>query len=400
VSEYFMARQPILDRDRGLFAYELLFRDSATNAAPHGINHDAATAQILTTSSDVGLSALVGERRAFINLPERFLDDPDLLSQFSPQLVLEVLEDVEFNETRISGLRELKARGFTLALDDFIYDPRFDEILPLVDIVKLEIPALPEDSWEREIQRLKASGVKVLAEKVETQREFQVLHDLDCDLFQGYFFARPKMLRGRRLSSNQIALLQLLAQLNDPGLDIDELAQLVDRDVTLSVRVLNHVQSAASALNRKVDSVREAVVYLGRDRIRSLVALLLMARTGDSPAALMSIALVRAKFCELLSADDAHSDPGAYFTTGLFSVLDAMLDMPMSEVIEKLPISDELVAALVGREGPMGSALATAVSIEGDHPIEAGSETSAHWAALYRAATEWAEEVVQNADLR
>jgi EAL and modified HD-GYP domain-containing signal transduction protein len=399
MSEYFIARQPILDRDGALYAYELLFRDSEANAAPRNMDHNAATADILTTSGDVGLASLVGQHHAFINLPERFLDEPDLLPLAPQQLVLEVLEDVEFNEKRLSGMRQLKERGFALALDDFVYDPRFEEALALVDIVKLEVPALAEERWEEEISRLRDYDVRVLAEKVETEQEFQRLHDLGCDLFQGYFFARPRLLRGRRLNSNQLALLQLLSRLNDPDLDIDDLAQLVDRDLALSVRVINHVQSAASALNRKVESVREAVVYLGRDRIRNLVALLLMARSGDKPAALMSIALVRAKFCELIAADEPGGDPGAYFTAGLFSVLDAMMDVPMAEVVDKLPVSNELVDALVGHSGPMGRALSMAIAIERDDPIEMWCDDAQRCARQYRAATQWSEEVLGATEL-
>ncbi|MEL7045351.1 MAG: HDOD domain-containing protein, partial [Pseudomonadota bacterium] len=148
------------------------------------------------------------------------------------------------------------------------------------------------------------------------------------------------------------------------------------RDVSLSVRVLNHVNSAANALNRTMDSVREAVVYLGRDHIRSLVTLLLMARVEQKPAALMVIALVRAKLCELMTDTMENGDPGAFFTVGLFSVLDALMDLPMDEVVKNLPISEELVAALVDREGTMGEALELAISIEQGNIDAAATEDS------------------------
>lgn len=401
--DYYIARQPILDRERQLYAYELLFRDSQVNMAPRDLDRTLATAEVLSTTNEIGLPSLVGKSYAFINLPERFLEEPELLPLPPEQVVLEVLEDVEFDDARLEGLRKLNERGFTLALDDFIYDERYESALPHVDIVKLEINGLPRDTWKAEIDRLKSRGKKVLAEKVETEQEFDTLLELGCDYFQGYFFARPKVMSGRKLSSNQVAMLQLLGQLNNPDVPIVEIAEVVSRDVSLSVRVLNHVNSAATALNRTMDSVREAVVYLGRDHIRSLVTLLLMARVEQKPAALMVIALVRAKLCELMTDAIDQGDPGAFFTVGLFSVLDALMDLPMDEVVKNLPISDELVAALVDREGIMGEALELAIRIEQGN-IDAAATEDAHWTPevlvpMLRSATSWADGVVADTGL-
>ncbi len=403
MSEYFIARQPILDRQGQLYAYELLFRTSSENVAPRDLDRTLATAEVLSTTNEVGLTPLVGKGLAFINLPERFLEEPDLLPLPPDRVVLEVLEDVDFDEARLVGLQTLSERGFTLALDDFIYEERYESALRHVDIVKLEITAIPRERWQQEVERLKSRGIKVLAEKVETQQEFEILLELGCDLFQGYFFARPKVMSGRKLTSNQVAVLHLLGQLNDPEVGIDEIAELVSRDVNLSLRVLNHVNSAAHALNRTVDSVREAVVYLGRNNIRSLVALLLMARVEQKPAALMVIALVRAKLCELLAQASNGNDPGAFFTAGLFSVLDALMDLPMGDVVKNLPISDELVAALVEHSGAMGEALEMAISVEQGNIDPAAAEDSP-WepeelAPMFSSATEWADGVVADTGL-
>ena len=188
MSEFFIARQPIFDSDLELRGYELLFRNSSTNAAPADIDMASATAQVLSNMADIGLATLVGEQLAFVNLPEHFLDDPGLLPIAPGQLVLEVLEDVELNDERIANVRQLAAQGYTIALDDFIYDERFEAVLPHVDIVKLEIPAIPRVRWGEEVRRLKDRGYRVLAEKVETDDEFQTLRELGCHYFQGYFF--------------------------------------------------------------------------------------------------------------------------------------------------------------------------------------------------------------------
>lgn len=364
MSEFFIARQPIFDADLELRGYELLFRNSSTNAAPADLDMASATAQVLSNTADLGLASLVGEALAFINLSEHFLDDPELLPFAPGQIVLEVLEDVELNSERIASVRQLARRGYTIALDDFIYDDRFEAVLPHVDIIKLEIPAIPQERWGAEVGRLKDRGFRVLAEKVETDAEFQALRELRCDYFQGYFFARPKVISGRRLASNQLALLQLLTRVNDPGCDVDALTELVGQDVTLSVRVLNHVNSAASALSRRLESVREAVVYLGRERIRNIVNLLLMARVDDKPSELLSMALVRARFCQVLAMKLDADNPDAFFTAGLFSVLDALMDSSMTEVIDKLPVSEDLAAALLKGQGTMGHVLSLAIDLE------------------------------------
>ena len=397
MSDFFIARQPIFDSRLALRGYELLFRNSAANAAPVDIDRASATAQVLSTTADLGLASLVGSQLAFVNLPERFLDEPDLLPLAPGQLVLEVLEDVELNDDRVAAIRQLAERGYTIALDDFVCDGRFDAVLPHVDIVKLEIPAIPRERWADEVGRLRARGHRVLAEKVETDEEFRILRELGCDFFQGYFFARPRVISGRRLASSQLALLQLLSQVTDPGCDVDALTGLIGQDIALSVRVLNHVNSAANALTRRMNSVREAVVYLGRERIRNIVALLLMARVDDKPAELLSTALVRARFCQLLALECDDDNPDAFFTAGLFSVLDALMDLPMAEVLKKLPVSDDLGMALLEQSGPIGHGLSLAIDLERGARLRQpppGHLPESALARTYHEAREWGDAVV------
>ena len=316
MSEFFIARQPIFDPGLKLYAYELLFRSSSHNAAPAQFDDDSATAQVLTASAEMGMQKLVGDYLAFVNLPGRFLAEPDLLPLPPERLVLEVLETVEVDALVLSGMRALSQRGFTLALDDFVYEARYDKALDLIDLVKLDIQLIERARWSREISRLKERGLKVLAEKVETEAEFRLLADLGCDYFQGYFFARPNIVPGRRLSNNRLSLLQLLSRINDPATEPQTLAELVSRDVTLSVRALNYVNSAANGLRQRIDSVRDAIIYLGRDTIRRWVTLYLMFSVDDKPSELLTTGLVRARFCELLAGEAGLDDPGGYFKIG------------------------------------------------------------------------------------
>ena len=271
---YFLARQPILDRDLKLFAYELLFRNSTVNSAPEDIEAVSATAQVLTHAVEIGLERLSRGHLTFINLPREFLVDPTLLPIDPVRVMLEILEDVAPDEEVVAGVRELQDSGFKIALDDVVDAAAYADLLPYVDTVKIDIREMAAENWSEQIARLKGYGCKVLAEKVETEEEFMRLKALGVDYFQGYFFARPRIVSGRRLPTNKIALLRLLrllSKLNDPDTDVDELQTLISQDVGLSIRALAYVNSAANALNRKIESVREAVVWLGRETIRNWV---------------------------------------------------------------------------------------------------------------------------------
>ncbi|EED31320.1 diguanylate phosphodiesterase, EAL domain [gamma proteobacterium NOR5-3] len=396
MSDFFIARQAIFDHNVKLFAYELLFRDSDTGAAPKDLDDDVATAQVLSISEEVGLTQLVGDRPAFINLPHRFLVEPELLPFEPDNVVLEVLEHVDIDDQVIQGMAALGERGYTLALDDFVYDARFDTALKHVAIVKLEIPGIAPENWSSEISRLKDLGVKVLAEKVETNEEFETLKALGCDYFQGYFFAKPKVVTGKRLAPNKLAVIQLLSKVNNPETDIESLSELVSRDVAISVRAMNYVNSAAGALNRRIESIREAVVYIGRETIRRWVTLLIMARLDGKPGELVTMALVRAKFMELLAEKGNQEDANAFFTVGLFSLLDAFMDAPLEEVIETLALPQELRDALCQHSGSKGESLDLAKALEhgrlsGFEPFAIPAPTIAR---LHQTATQWADETL------
>jgi EAL and modified HD-GYP domain-containing signal transduction protein len=400
--EYFIARQPIFDRDLKLCAYELLFRDAYTDEAPSDIDVVAATAHILSTTDEVGLDAVVGAHKAFIKISGRFLEEPGLMPLAPGRVVLELPEDIEFTPERIEGARQLSERGFTLALDNYVHDERYDPVMPFVRIAKFAAQSIPRAQWKTEIDALKAHGKRVVAQKIEGPHEYEILDDLGCDFFQGYFFAKPKIVQGKRLASNQVALVQLLAKINDPSADIDQLSELVSHDVALSVRVLNHVNSAAWSLNHHVDSIREAVVYLGRDEVRNLAALMLMSQVDRKPKEIMVMALVRAKFCELLARECREPNPDTFFTAGLFSVLDALMDTPMDELLVELKVSDEMAGALLHHEGEIGEALEIAKQIEvgADLPQPEEDEVQLHELAdLHNRATAWADSVAVSTGL-
>jgi len=365
MAEFFIGRQPILDRNLKLYAYELLFRTGQKNFNPGNIDDDSATAQVIITAfTEIGLDNIVGDRLASVNIPYKFIAHPDLLPMHPEQVVLEVLETVTIDETSIAGIKNLAERGFTIALDDFIYSAEYDQVLPSIDVIKLDITQIDPERWADEISKLRQYGCHILAEKVETADEFETLKSLGVDYYQGYFFAKPKVISGKRIASNKLGLLQMLAKINNPATEIEELSDLISKDVAISVKSLNYVNSPASGLNRTVDSVREAIVYLGRDTIKSWVTLFVMASVDDKPDELMTMALVRAKLCELLARTSGIEGEDAFFTVGLFSILDSLMDTSLDEVLGQISTTPEMREALINHTGDKGNALRCAMDLE------------------------------------
>ncbi len=366
MSDIFIARQPIFDSDMRVHAYELLFRvseDAACNAEVS--DGDSATSNvIINTFVNIGLEKIVGEHRAFINLTRLFLSNPDLIMLPPEQLVLEVLEDVEPSETLLCGLREIRNRGYSLALDDFVYDERFEPMIELADIIKIDILDMEPARIEDMAARLKRPGKQLLAEKVETYEQYEWLKSLGFDYYQGYFFARPTVVKGKALSANQVAVLELVAKVNNPQVEVDELAGIIRADVSLSHKVLKFINSPASGLRSEVDSVHQAVVLLGLATIKNWVTILALANNSNKPSELNATALIRARSCELLARAADMPKPERFFTVGLFSCLDAMMDQPLEDLVQDLPLSAESRLALLERQGPQGEALACTLAME------------------------------------
>jgi len=369
--EVFVARQPIYTRDLEVFGYELLFRGSASaeasdvdSADPHG--SAASTGQVMLASFlEIGLDRLVGRHMAFVNFTRAFLVGEHSMPFQPESLVVEVLEDVPPDPLVMAGLRELAREGFLIALDDYVHS---DEMVPLLDIaniVKLDVQALGPEEVRRHVHLLAPHGVKLLAEKVETVEELDRYLELGLDYFQGYFLTRPVIVSGRRIPTNRVGLVRLLAGLQDPELEVDELLELVREDVTLSARLLRYANSALLSLPREIEDVREVLMLLGVRKVREIVNLLLLSRIDDRPTDLISISLYRAKMSELMAAGLPGASAHACFTAGLFSSLDALLGVALDEVLAELPLADDIRAAILRQEGgATGRALRCALGAE------------------------------------
>jgi EAL and modified HD-GYP domain-containing signal transduction protein len=362
--EVFVGRQPIFTRQLDVVAYELLFRSDEGNQA-RVMNGDQATSQvILNTFVEIGLDAIVGQKRAFINLTRDFL-----LHDYAPvfpaeRVVLEVLEDIPVDAALIAAVRRLAAQGYTIALDDFIYHERLQPLVEVADIIKVDVLALDRRALREHSAALRQYNVRLLAEKVETQEDFAYCQALGFDYFQGFFFCKPEIIKGHRVPANRFATLQLLAKLQDPAVHFRELEELISRDIALSYKLLRLVNSTFYALPRKVDSLRQALLLLGTEFITPWVSLIILSGIDDKPHELMMTAMVRAKMCELLAQAGGHSDTEAFFTAGLFSALEAIMDGTGEEVLRSLPLTDDLMAALLRYEGILGRVLHCTLAYE------------------------------------
>ncbi|WP_436717848.1 HDOD domain-containing protein [Roseiconus lacunae] len=362
----FVGRQPIFTPAQEVYGYELLFRSSETSAADFRDGDHATATVLMSTFTDIGLQTLVNDKRAFINTTRNLLVDGTLSCLPQDRMVLEVLEDVDPEPEILHALRELRETGYTIALDDFVYRPELEPLVELADLIKIEFPAIANEDLAEHVSRLREHGVKtILAEKVETQEDFELCRDIGCDLFQGYFFSKPQVISRGKMQSNVAAVIRLVSELQDPNITPTDVEAIIQMDANLSYRLLRFVNSAAAGTTRKIGSLRQATALMGIHRLRSLASMLILTGLDEKkPKELINLAMTRAKTCELLanSSDSAH--PERFYTVGLFSVLDAMLDQPMEDVLESLPLETEINDALLDQSGPMGEILRSVLNYE------------------------------------
>ncbi len=262
-------------------------------------------------------------------------------------------------------MKRVAAAGYHVALDDFTFSEKYDALIRTARTVKLDVRLLSRDQLREHVAILRARGVpQLLAEKVETREDFEFCKELGFDLFQGYFLSRPRIVTGKAVPSNRLVALQLLSQLQDPKVRLEELDTLVGQDVSLSYKLLQSVNSSAMGLRRKVDSIRQAMLLLGLDRLRMLVSLITLNSFTETPQSVMTTALVRGKMCERLASGLKREDASSFYLAGLFSLLDVVLSRPLSEVVETLHLADDLKAALFRQEGVIGAVLQCVIAVE------------------------------------
>ncbi len=350
----FVARQPIFDRQRRLFGYELLFRDSWENSFG-GKDADIACRSTLDSSLLMGLDLLCERGIGFFNCTRETLMNDYMTLLPKERVVLEILETITPDQEIIEACVRLKTAGYRLALDDFIaHDPR-RVMVPLVDMLKVDWIATTPDECRDLIQEYTRPDLMFLAEKIETPEDLKVAMDLGFHYFQGYFFQKPVILQTREISPLQIHALSLLREVSKPMVDLNEVERQIKADASLCYRLLRYLNSSAFFFTAEIRSVRHALMVLGEKQIRKWVALVVTLHAGASSSSeLIRTAMTRARFCESLAPHVAGGSEDLFFL-GLMSLLDVILEVPLAEMLERVPISQEIKAALLGEPSPLSA---------------------------------------------
>jgi EAL and modified HD-GYP domain-containing signal transduction protein len=347
--EVFVARQAILDRDRRVHGYELLFRSGGTPNEFDGTESGAATTQVLANSLlAIGLDNLVGRGHAFVNFGRDLLLADWHCALPKQSAVIEVLETVNPDPAVLEACRKLHDQGYRIALDDFAFHCGQTPLLEFASVVKVEIQELPRKEQEALVRFCRGRGLKMLAEKVETHEEFEWARRAGYDYFQGYFFARPLVMQARQIPTVKLNCLRLLREAQRPELDLQRLEHLIMADVSFAYKLLRYVNSALFARPTKIRSIRQALLYLGDNDLRKWIVLAALPRVAlDKPGELVILSLVRARMCESL-AEQANNEPGQAFLTGLFSLLDALVDRTLDDALAEVNLAPEISSVLKG----------------------------------------------------
>ena len=351
----YIARQPIYDLNKAVMGYELLYRSNAVNQA-NIIDPDQASCEtILNSFMHIGIDNIVGSALAFINLPREFVINDNLTPMFRDQSVLEILEYIKPDKAVLKGLQRLKSEGHQIALDDFIFRDELIPFVELADFIKIDVRSLTKTDIEQQVALLKPYNVKLIAEKVETHEAYHDCVDLGFEYFQGFFFCHPVMLTRKTLPSNKLVILNIINKLHEPDVGSDELEKILVQDIALSYKLLRYINSAAFALRREVNSIKEAIILLGMDNLKNWITLIMMSRIIDSkPTELIVTGMIRGKMCEFLAENNHPEIKHQMFIIGLFSVLDALMDQPLINLLDNVILSTPIKLALLDKSGIQG----------------------------------------------
>jgi EAL and modified HD-GYP domain-containing signal transduction protein len=363
-----IARQAICNRQLKVKGFELLYRmQMTTDGDPLLDNPDGASIDVLlATFNSLSIHDVVGDKLVFINFTSNILKHMPVIPH--KQLVIELLEDQEITPKLLKSLSRLRQQGYKIALDDFCLNKESISLVNYADIIKIDVLATTPETWVNYIPKLQKKGITLLAEKVETYEMFERCCELGFDLFQGYYFAKPKIIKGRRISNNELSVLQLVSKLSAIDIDIDDVTNVIIRDPTLTYNLLRTINSGLFYLSTEIVSIKHAITMLGINRLQKWIALLALTTLEKKPQVLVVYTMIRARMCELLgqkitlreSADD-------YFTLGLMSLMDAFVNLEMDELLKNISLPKHMEIALLKHEGDMGKVLTTVINYQNGH---------------------------------
>jgi c-di-GMP-related signal transduction protein len=362
----YVARQPILDIEQQVVAYELLFRDGQSNSFPD-IDPNQATSNILTNNHlTLGLEQVTGNLPAYINFHADALIFHFPSSLDPNNVVLEILEDVPITDELLLACKSLHEKGYKLALDDFDFDAKWEAFYPIVDIIKIDVLQFSILEISKLVRKISGLDITLLAEKVETLQQFEKLKMLGFTLFQGYFFAKPEMLKQRKITTSKQNILELISQANQIDLDIQRISEIFSIDPGLTYKLLRFINSPSYGSSQEITSLKHALVYIGQVELKKFIALLAMSDlNSDKNPEILRLSLARAKFCEQIArARFENENPPKAFLTGILSLIDGILDHELEQVLDVLPIHEEIKSALKNETCDLGNYLLLVKNIE------------------------------------
>ncbi len=366
--EYFLARQPIFNTKKKVYGYELFYRDSIKNVY-NSLDPESATVDvIINTFIQEGILKIVENKKAFINFTKELIEKefPSLLPK--DIVVVEILEDIHPDENFLKIIKNLKNKGYIIAIDDFIFQEHLLLFVELADIIKVDFLELPSnEDRAKVVKEFKKYNIKFLAEKVETIEDYNTGKKLGYELFQGYFFSKPQLIKGRKIPENKIVYLQIINEASKPDLDFNKIEKMLKRDVSLPIKLLRYVNSPFFGFRNKIESVRHALALLGEIEFKKWISLISLVHLGGKfQEELIKLALTRAKLFEELSKHSSillnYKDK--LFLTGILSTVDAILQKPMEEILDDLNISDDIKEALLGKRNVLNEMIELAKAVE------------------------------------
>ncbi len=345
----YLARQPIFNRKQIVVGYELLHRSSSTNQFM-GIDGDVATSELISNAFlDIGIDNVTGGKKAFINFTKKLLEDETVLCLPKSSIAVEILEDIEADSSALDACKRLKQLGYTLVLDDYAFEKKHEGFLDHVDIVKVDLQRVKELNKIKMMSVFTGRGNRMLAEKVETIDDYNLVMESGFDLMQGYFFCKPVILESKSMPSNKLQCMRLMHEIYKPRMDFDLVERLIKEDASISYKLLRYINTLAFPTRFQISSIRQSMALLGqKEMIKWSSLVCLYTFSSDKPYELLVNAVTRASFCESIAVAANLKDKSSdYFITGLFSLLDTFLDKPMNEILDELPLLDDIKSALL-----------------------------------------------------
>lgn len=362
MSEILVARQPVYTRELEVYAYEL---NPQIEPTPNAVPSDQATSQLIINAfMDIGIERLAGKSLALISLSEHFLKSDYVLPLPIDQVILKIPAQLQISDEILAGILRLHKQGYKLALDNYLQHPALQPLAKLAEIIVINIDELQATQISQQLSTLKKQHPLVLADHVNRHEQYENCHRLGADYIQGYFLNRPRIVRGESLSASQANVINLLSTLHDPDTDTASVVDIISKDVALSYKLLQLMNSALFSRSSKIESIQHAIVMLGRKQLSSWASMLALSDMDNKPREQIRISMIRARSCELLAERAGLNHQDVFFTVGLLSSLDLLMDKSLAELIKPLPLADTVSHALLRRQGDAGAALSCVLAQE------------------------------------